>query len=173
MSIKSKVIIKTRLTQGKYRDLNATFKRSLNEILFPKSIRLGYYINNKDDNGDIAVIFYLTKKQTSFTNENTLTNESIGYIQTIVNKNENNVHINWLSVQLGHKRKGYATFMIYIAALYADSLKITEITLDDSTGNANTKSNIYIKCGFQYSNDFDFSEMTGNTKVIINNVSKN
>jgi hypothetical protein len=169
MSIKSKVIIKTRLTQGKYRDLNATFKRSLNEILFPKSIRLGYFIKSDDD--DEIAVFYLTKKQTSFTNENTLTDESIGYIQTIVNKNENNVHINWLSVQLGHKRKGYATFMIYIAALYANSMKITEITLDDSTGNANTKSNIYIKCGFQYSNDVDFSEMTGHTDVILSTIS--
>ena len=175
MSIKSKVVVKTRISESRYNDINVKFKRELKKTVFPKSIKLGYHIkkDNHDDDDVVSVVFYLTTKQSSFMTEDLLTKESIGYIQTYVSENENNIHINWLSVQSGHKRKGYATFLMYITALYAESLNITEITLDDSTGNANTKNNIYIKCGFQYSNDIDFSEMTGNTKVILNNVSKN
>lgn len=171
MSIKSKVIVKTRLNESKFKDLNAKFKRNLNETVFPKSIRLGYYIKKDKHSEDNTLVFYLTNKQKPFTDKNTLTKDSIGYIQTIVNKNEDNVHINWLSIQPKHRGNGHATRLIYITALYAKSLKITEITLEDSTGDANTTNNIYTKCGFKYTNEYDFAEMTGHTEVILSTVS--
>lgn len=92
-----------------------------------------------------------------------------GYID--IEKDNNIMYILDLYVNPKHRGKGIGSFLFLLVAHYAKNEDIGFIKLDDDSDNSwNIDSNLYVKFGMRYINEYPNPEMVGCVSDIISSI---
>jgi ribosomal protein S18 acetylase RimI-like enzyme len=81
-------------------------------------------------------------------------NKTISKLEFVYDNDDNTITIININTKNGYEGQGHASKLLSKLIVFAKKHEVKEIYLDDMSDNYRKKSNIYIKFGFTYIDDY-------------------
>ena len=112
-------------------------------------------------------ILYLAEEPISFGTVNPNTDKLIGYIEFVIDFEDNDTTVTYIYMKNAYKGRGISVYLFILMAEISNSLNVTKINLDDDSDQAWKMNNLYVKLGMRYINPQPEPEMEGSSSTII------